>query len=145
MAAAVIGIDHDLDRQMFDLAAQLIGMMTQDNDGSTYPALPDHTDDAFDKLLPLDGQQRLGTAHATGLARGKNNGDDHAYFVVDLLVDFVDKPGLLQFAYDAVVDDILDAQSSAGLSRQRLFDLHLGSFTGNQWDTIVQLHVGGPG
>ena len=50
MAAAVIGIDHDLDRQMLDLAAQLIGMMTQDNDGSTYPALPDHTDDAFDKL-----------------------------------------------------------------------------------------------
>src|SRR5687767_11401268 len=63
----------------------------------------------------------------------------------DLFVNFIDETTLFQFPDDAVVDDILDPQSSAGLSPQCLFDLHLGSFPGNQWDAIVQLHVGCPG
>jgi hypothetical protein len=65
---------------MLDLAAQVIGMMTQDNEGSTYSALAYRSNDAFDKSLAFDAQQRLGAPHPAGLARGKNNSDDHAFF-----------------------------------------------------------------
>jgi hypothetical protein len=55
-------------------------MMTQDNEGSTYSALAYRSNDAFDKSLAFDAQQRLGAPHPAGLARGKNNSDDHAFF-----------------------------------------------------------------
>jgi hypothetical protein len=73
----VIWIDENLDRQMIDLAAHLLGVEAQDHDDALNAALLERADDALDKCLAVDGQQRFGAAHAARFTGGKNDSDDH--------------------------------------------------------------------
>ena len=147
LAQLVVRVDQDLDRQMLDPPPHLLGVVAEDDDHFADRRLLERGDDFFDESLAVDRQQRLGPSHAARFTGGENHCDDHYSRVesVGSLVNFIDEAALVQFSDDTVVDDILDAQSSAGLSRQRLFDLDLGSFPGYQWNAIMQLYVGGPG
>ena len=51
----------------------------------------------------------------------------------------VDKPLLLQFHHQAIVDDIVDFQRAAGLARRRLFHLHVHALPVDQRQLLEQL------
>jgi len=62
---------------MLDLAAQFVGIESEDDDDARQAASRQRADDAFDERLAVDRQQRLRPAHAARFTGGENDGSDH--------------------------------------------------------------------